>query len=308
MLHYNSTNPRSVYRRIIMLKNLIVSLVLCLFCFAGNASSFMPENNLYIPADEKTTYSISEDAFLKAIDEVEAVYVPIVKEKYGAHLFVERNWDDGTVNAYASQSGKEWKVAMFGGLARHEAVTPDGFTAVICHEVGHHIGGAPMYVGQGQWASDEGQSDYFANSKCLKMVFERQDEQNIYALESEKNPEEQLVMDKCATVFADDKNKALCFRSAMAGLSLATLLNDLGGGTTPVKFSTPSKSQVARTSHSHPAAQCRLDTYFAAALCDKDYSIMPDMKSVFTGYCTAKDGYKLGIRPRCWYQPTEYEK
>jgi hypothetical protein len=36
---------------------------------------------------------------------------------------------------------------MFGGLARHELVTDDGFMMVVCHETGHHLGGAPRYNG-----------------------------------------------------------------------------------------------------------------------------------------------------------------
>jgi Zn-dependent protease with chaperone function len=54
---------------------------------------------------------------------------------------------------------------MFGGLARDPLVTKDGFSAVICHEIGHHIAGAPR---KGfSWASNEGQADYFATTKCL---------------------------------------------------------------------------------------------------------------------------------------------
>ena len=57
---------------------------------------------------------------------------------------------------------------MFGGLARHKLVTPDGFALVACHEMGHHLGGAPR---RGGWASNEGQSDYYATTKCARRIW-----------------------------------------------------------------------------------------------------------------------------------------
>ena len=47
---------------------------------------------------------------------------------------------------------------------------------MICHEVGHHLGGAPFmpkyyedyYLFRG---SSEGQADYYATSNCLKKWF-----------------------------------------------------------------------------------------------------------------------------------------
>ena len=89
-----------------------------LACSQDGRDGFLPENNFYIPANQKSINGITEQEFNKAIDEVEEVYAPIVSSM-GGKLNIERNWDDGTVNAYASQSGKNWKVAMFGGLARH---------------------------------------------------------------------------------------------------------------------------------------------------------------------------------------------
>jgi Zn-dependent protease with chaperone function len=109
-----------------------------LACSENGKDGFLPENDLYIPANQKSINGISEEEFNQAIDEVEEIYAPIISN-LGAKLNIERKWDDGTVNAYASQAGKTWKVAMFGGLARHATITKDAMALVVCHEIGHHI-------------------------------------------------------------------------------------------------------------------------------------------------------------------------
>jgi hypothetical protein len=96
-------------------------------------------------------------------------------------------------------------------------------------------------------------------------------------------------------------------RSALAGQSLAKLLGSLGGNEN-VDFITPDKKVVKKTVHSHPQAQCRLDTYFQGGLCDKADSILPSSTDVTVGFCTKKEGYSVGLRPACWYNASEFEK
>jgi hypothetical protein len=144
-----------------------------LACSIEGKGGFVPENDLFIPSSVKSINGITEEAFNDAIDEVETIYAPIIAQM-GAELSIERKWDDGTVNAYAMQSGKTWKVAMFGGLARHATITKDAMALVVCHEIGHHLGGAPKtagFLGLNRWASNEGQADYYANLKCLRKLF-----------------------------------------------------------------------------------------------------------------------------------------
>src|SRR4051812_40125480 len=112
-----------------------------LTCSQNGNGGFLPENDFYIPANQKgLNGGLTEAQFNAAIDKVETVYAPIIASA-GGKLQIDRNWTDGTVNAYASQVGKTWKVAMFGGLARHNTITEDGMSLVVCHEIGHHVGG-----------------------------------------------------------------------------------------------------------------------------------------------------------------------
>ncbi|MCB0414215.1 MAG: hypothetical protein KDD50_07770, partial [Bdellovibrionales bacterium] len=150
-----------------MIKYITTALVLVLFGLQLNSTTnhqicegIVPDNDLYIPPfsffslDDPT--GITEEQFNAVIDKTEAVYKDIIAEM-GGDLQFQRNWDDGTVNAFANREGDTWLVAMFGGLARHFTITEDAFMMVVCHELGHHIGGAPKYNGD-DWASNEGQA------------------------------------------------------------------------------------------------------------------------------------------------------
>ena len=286
-----------------MIKFLTLVLAIApLLSFAHEAC--LPENNLYISADVKFTKSVVEQEFHDAIDEIEKIYGPILKNEHQAELVVERKWDDGTVNAYAFRKGSKWHVAMFGGLARHPETTKDGFSAVICHEVGHHIGGAPKKKSwMSSWASNEGQADYFATSKCLKLLFETQEQKTLDLYnQAKKDSEELSAKAKCDEIHSNLLEAAICYRGALAGKSLARLLGSLRGNA-DVSFDTPDTSVVTKTDDNHPAAQCRMDTYLQGALCDKDSHERPSQTDAAVSFCMRADGYDKGVRPLCWYKP-----
>jgi len=264
-------------------------------CTRDGKEGFVPKNNLYLAVGDKDGAGLTEQQFHSVIDKVEALYAPIVAT-YGGELSVERNWTDGTVNAYADQNGTDWRVSMFGGLARHKTITPDGFALVVCHEIGHHIGGAPKYYGD-DWASNEGQSDYFATAKCLRRAW--MDEDNISIVSKMEVPA--FLTESCAQQWSDESDRAICVRGAMAGDSVAKLFAALSWSRT-AKFETPDPKIVTRTSDSHPATQCRLDTYFQGSLCEKSFQEDVAMDSEVTGTCHESTGHTVGLRPKCWFK------
>lgn len=269
-----------------------------LACDINGQGGFLPENDLYIGANDKMASDMTEERFNAIIDKVDKHYNSIVKEN-GGRLKWNRDWDNGTVNASAQRGWfGTWKINMYGGLARHPLTTDDGFALVVCHEMGHHLAGAPKVGGLMNWASNEGQSDYFASSKCFRRVFEEDDNEAIVA----KMNVPQIVHDKCAANFSLASDIALCVRGAMAGDSLAKLLGSLRG-TTGIKFETPDRNVVSRTFNQHPAAQCRLDTYFQGAICDKRYDEDFDGDDAEVGACNRSQGYEDGVRPLCWFKP-----
>jgi hypothetical protein len=284
--------------------NILISLLVVLSvgsvfsCDIDGQTGFMPENDLYVGVHAKTRSTMTKETFNAIIDRVDQHYSPIVKKR-GGKLKWARKWDDGTVNASAQRFLTTYKVNMYGGLARHELVTDDAFAMVVCHELGHHLAGAPKVGGiLMKWASNEGQSDYFASLKCFRRSFESDDNEAIIA--QMKVPA--LVSKKCNDNYSDANDAALCVRISLAGKSLARLLGSLRG-TAKLEFNTPDANIVNTTINTHPAAQCRLDTYFQGSLCDRRISDDVSSKDPKAGTCNRDQGYTDGVRPLCWFKP-----
>ncbi|MBX2989299.1 MAG: M48 family metalloprotease [Bdellovibrionaceae bacterium] len=272
----------------------------------------MPPNRAHLMDRRERVANITEEQFNQIIDDVMKYWQPIAQAK-GVNLVAEKNWSDGTVNAYASQSGNTWRVAMFGGLARRPEVTPDGFALVVCHELGHHFAGYAFY-GSRDWASSEGESDYFATNACAKMIWGKDFRGNERFRRIRNVPAP--VQENCTAAWPNNANaQAWCVRAAAGGHSLATLLANLGNDPAP-KFETPDTTVVSRTNTAHPRGQCRLDTYFAGALCTKtwDMNTIPgrnhpkgqnsqaaELESMKVS-CYASEGFKIGMRPSCWFK------
>lgn len=270
-----------------------------LACTQDGLEGFLPENDLNISVHQKRSGGISLEEFNNVIDQAETVYAPLVAQE-GGRLSIERNWDDGTVNAYAQQIGSTWKVSMFGGLARHDTITSDGFALVVCHEIGHHIGGAPKKVSywSNSWASNEGQADYFATLKCLRRIWQSED--NAAVIANMEVPE--AVTTACGKQWSSSADYNICVRGSMAGASVSNLFAALRGSA-PGSFTTPDPRVVTRTDDNHPAHQCRLDTYFQGALCEVSMNENVENASEVTGTCHASLGHSTGLRPLCWFKP-----
>lgn len=296
-----------------------VSLLVLAMSFVSSAATaekakfckFAPENELEIEvgAFSKAGAGIDEKTYNQVIDQIEAYYIPFVKSK-GKRLKMNRLWKDKVVNATAYQSGGAWQIDAFGGLARYPIMTSDAFSAVMCHEMGHHLGGFPRKRGLfgDTWASNEGQADYFATMKCFRLV--HQDEDNVSVMTNVSIPKE--VKKGCENTFKSAKEIALCQREAMAGQVLAQVLYELGRPSTNTtegepatapSFKTPSTGVVTATNAQHPLAQCRLDTYLSGAICGISATEEFGKNEGATGACAEEKKDTYGFRPRCWYKP-----
>lgn len=275
-------------------------------------ATILPKNDLHLEDNVTRFANITEQQFNNIVNKIVDAYKPIVKKFHNADLVSNNLWSDPTVNASAVQYGDSWQINMYGGLARRDEVTPDGFALVVCHELGHHLGGFPFY-GNFDWAATEGQSDYFATQACAKYIWKDDHAQNAKS-RSLVSP---FVKSKCDTSYSTTEDQNLCYRASLAGHSLASLLAALNRRAEP-KFETPDPKQVLNTVAEHPEAQCRLDTYFNGGLCKVafDENIIPG-KSHPEGQesqaaealaanqsCHAANGILEAQRPRCWFKPT----
>lgn len=275
-----------------------------LACTEPGGPGFMPDNKMRISQFTADNVSdISEAKFKSILKRVEDFYFPIAKEK-GGNLSIFGEWKSATVNAYAVRSGTTWIVNIFGGLARHPQMTEDGLMLVVCHELGHHLGGAPKkprsISNLTRWASNEGQADYWGTMKCLRRILQPEDNVAFMATKTISS----FAQAKCDETYRDDQERALCARIANASESLARVLAQ---PTEKISFETPDTSVVKKTFDDHPKAQCRLDTYFQGNLCPRNVLDQVSDSDPARGVCTLADKSTQGIRPLCWNKPSKNE-
>jgi hypothetical protein len=272
-----------------------------------NICKIIDDNEERIPIEIST--GLTEREFNSVISEFLTVNKPLAKAQ-GFELVIQNRWLDATVNANTIVKDKKWIINAYGGLARYDGMTADAYTMVLCHELGHHLGGFPK-IG---WASNEGQSDYYAASKCFpRMAASKKKAINV----------PNIVTKQCSLLHKSKQEIRLCEKTSMVGLQLANILNSLSRLFAPlncvldplkpvycpqnllidISFSTPDKVEVLKTYNGHPEAQCRLDTYFAGAICNMPHNEDFSNSNAITGACAEERGDKIGVRPRCWYKP-----
>ena len=145
-------------------------LLLLLVFSMHSKAGIVPPNSLKIPVQMGT---LSEkDEFQRILN----LFQNRISEFTDQEILMVNKWRSPRVNASADQTEDNvWKIIVNGGLYRHRLIGNKELKLVLCHELGHHIGGAPYYshdFARGNRPSSEGQSDYFATEKCLEKFFE----------------------------------------------------------------------------------------------------------------------------------------
>ena len=212
-----------------MKTNLFLIFVLLLWMYfvaVELARADFPPNSLSYPVGAPNAARTTKAQVDGAVKLVREAYANEMKSKIGCKLVITNAWNSSEVNAYASQGNGNCYVEFMGGFARHPKMTYGAVMDVLCHEVGHHLGGAPVYS-DSRWASCEGQSDYFAQ-RCMKRILGSQE-------------------------------------AMKAGLVLGEVLADFGNDPKP-QYNTPDTRKARGIYCAHPAAQCRVDTYLAGIM------------------------------------------
>ncbi len=255
-----------------LLKSIFTGLIsLISLVFSLHASASLPINFLY---EELSGYSddFTQQDFDYVISQVEKVFSPIIEAR-GGKLEIIHDWGDGAVNAFAWREGSYYMLEILGGLPRHELITKDAFALLVCHELGHLLGGIPLSYG----ISYEGQSDYYATLECTELLFPSLN------WSSKRVDIPASVLSKC--------EDSICERSLMASQSLANLFALVGKEAKPSTLK-KDPTVVRRTIQKHTNAQCRLDTLVAGAFCRQQLKGQGNSSLCEKGF----------QRPRCWYR------
>ena len=114
-------------------------------------AAILPKNSLHHEDNLAIASNISKSQFFNIIARASSYYAPIIDKHHWGDLKIRGYWNSSLVNASAERKGDDWIVNIFGGLARRPEITTEGLTLVLCHELGHHLGGFPFVS---KWASN----------------------------------------------------------------------------------------------------------------------------------------------------------
>ena len=281
-----------------------ISLILPMSAFSN--SGCFPETDLefssinFLQSSQMTLLD-----FNKTLDKVYKVWAPIIERDYSKKLIFIREWNNDKVNAQATRDKKRNPVIkILGGLARHPEMTKDALALIVCHEIGHYMGGAPKKLrgnsGTRRWSSAEGPADYFASSKCLPLVFEERSSID-YSLNLINNPEIESIQKYC--------DSQLCKRIALAGLATTRMFASMSKSQKYPSLKSHSLQIQNNTIYKHTDAQCRLDTIVSGASCQISPKENFDNNDPKIGACVESNEFfeiKSGARAKCWFNQIRF--
>ncbi|PIK14623.1 hypothetical protein [Halobacteriovorax sp. JY17] len=256
-------------------------LVLTLFFHSLLSWSEADRSRYEILPSDPTTSTITEDLFHTVINRVESLY----SSEFAAQgILVDFNadWNVSYFSAWAHDDNPLlYSLNFWGGMARIPGLNEYGWAFIVCHEVGHLLGGTPMNsLELYAWGSAEGQADYFAGAHCLKRYF------TSFPHQGEEIKLSHKIENQC------NENK-YCLNSAKAAISFSHVIKYLYRDTPNLSLETPSKvNPNGSILKSYPDAQCRLDTIFESGKCINDFS------SLEQWVCENS----VGSRPACWFK------
>jgi hypothetical protein len=209
--------------------------------------------------------------------------------------------------SFATIKNGSYEVAIMGGNLDKRVMDLDSLRLLVCHEIGHFLGGAPKRIlldptEDQPWNSVEGAADYYASLKCMKRVLKDQD----HAVVLEGREVRDAITTPCRTRYENQDDQSLCIRSALAAEKLSLFFAISAQSTLVPQVETPDTSRVERTRFEHPPLQCRLDTYWAGILCPVPTNQSLDDKNPNRGACQeAADGLPQA-RPPCWFRAADF--
>ena len=237
-----------------------IFLCLHLLAMTSQASHVVEEtarsDYFFLPAGSVNVSSITERDYLEMIWDFQAQFQTAVYSKTRKAVIFSNDWQSPYFGASALRHDAYFQVSLLAGTVRVPEFNKAMMAAVLCHELGHILGGEPLQtVPLSEWASTEGQSDFYAARDCLPKFFQRHPEMmNLSAVDSK-------IKKRC-------KGNESCERTAQVGWELINVFQKYSFKTfKPVSLIEHEKPTLELIRNSYPSDQCRVDTYLQGALC-----------------------------------------
>jgi hypothetical protein len=195
-----------------------IILIFLIYAIRGETFCLPPATNV------KFEHKLINASILKhSIDEFNEVAEKLLSKD--EHLTITFEALNSGVNAEIIKTAEGPVIRVLGGMLQHPEMNSSAFSLLLCHELGHYLGGPPLKSRNG-WSSTEGQADYFSGERCA-LYLRLTDDQ---------------VID--------------------GALRLTKIYSEVTGEVPPVLDSCD-ETRVSRINYGYPKLQCRLDTILA---------------------------------------------
>lgn len=185
------------------------------------------------------------------------LYGEEIRQTFGRSLQIQQDDENPLYFGGASLEKDRYVISVGRDILSLPSMTKDAQAYLLCHEIGHLLGGEPR---KSEWASSEGQSDYFAAFSCLRKVFP-----HTQTVQKRPHP---VLKEACQKRFSKSASQQECERIGTAGEALIEAIYVFMDVPQMIKpdFSTPAAPNTIGKKINYPTLQCRLDTVLAGAL------------------------------------------
>lgn len=147
-----------------------IALLLCFCSYQSQA--------FQCPTDRPDFFCRSVESYPNSqIKEVDFYLIPsriisLFQIESSRPIILKASWESPYFGAGVSLQNDQFELMILGGTSRIDHMTPSAYAAIVCHEAGHILGGAPHQTIQGaEWSTSEGGADYFSAKVCLPKYF-----------------------------------------------------------------------------------------------------------------------------------------
>ncbi|MEN0060056.1 MAG: hypothetical protein AAGB31_14540 [Bdellovibrio sp.] len=234
-----------------MKEALVTFSFLLIIAFVGH--SFSQEGVFFFPP-EKATLGLNENEYNELIHYFQKTYTAQVLKTTGKPVIFQKAWQNPYFNGSIESKEHFFQIHLWGGTARTQGASPVVMAGILCHELGHILGGEPHEIIENRtWSSVEGQADFFATKECLPTFLKNH---SRFAL----NPSRYFI-EKC-------QNNNSCAQTLQAAWDLTLFFQTYDSQKSPtpdIHRPAPPAKELLR--NAYPSLQCRWDTFVAGALC-----------------------------------------